>query len=66
MLSERTPKTLETRFANFSGALQTKNKFKHMTTMKLIVKILCNEAIIGAFKKSQPQVISFFKGKLIN
>ena len=33
--------------------------------MKLIAKTLCNEAIFGVFEKSQPQVISFFKGKLI-
>jgi len=36
-----------------------------MSTNKLIRQIVFKEVILGAFKKSQPQAISFFKGQLI-
>ena len=36
-----------------------------MATNKLKKQAAFKEAIIGAFKKSQPQAISFFKGNLI-
>ena len=40
-------------------------KIKTMVTKKLIRKQVFKEDIIGAFKKSQPQAISFLKGQLI-
>ena len=36
-----------------------------MVTKKLIRQTVFKKAIIGAFKKSQPQVISIFKGQLV-
>jgi hypothetical protein len=36
-----------------------------MSTKKSIRQKVFREAIIRAFKKSQPQAISFFKGQLI-
>ena len=41
------------------------NKIITMATKELKRQTALKEAIIGAFKKSQPQAISFFKGKLI-
>ncbi len=37
-----------------------------MVTKKLIRQIVYKEEIFRAFKKNQPQVISFLKGQLIN
>ena len=41
------------------------NKINTMATNKLKRQTAFKDAIIEAFKKSQPQAISFFKGQLI-